>query len=194
MDLGQNEESAVIDYQAQTAVALGPGPTDPLVPVFQMLGRGIEEQQRQPASLIIHGGVKHPFANGFDAAQVMVFLEQFLKVALQVRLGHGHDFDFIKTRRSGTGDWRDGQFFAFHAAEDKKLAEDCSAKSALTPSSLPLPTLMHTCWQAANKQDIFRDGGNHAPGNLMSWRRPIAARDFSRGWRTVLLLHGVKTP
>jgi hypothetical protein len=144
MALGQNEESAVIDHQTQTAVALGPGPTDPLVPVFQMLGCGMEEQQRQPAPLFIHGRVKHPFANRFETAQVMVFLEQFLKVALRVRLSYEHDFNFIKTRRSGTGDRRGGQIFAFHAAEDKKLAEDCSAKSALTPSSLALPALMHT--------------------------------------------------
>ena len=63
----------------------------------------------------------------------MVLLEQFLKAALRVRLGHQHDFDFFKTRRSGTGDQRGGHLFTFHAAKDKKLAEDCPAKSALTP-------------------------------------------------------------
>jgi hypothetical protein len=98
-----------------------------------MLGSGIEEQQRQPAPLIIHGGIKHPFANRFDAAQVMVSLEQFLKVALPVSLSNEHDFNFIQTRRSGTGDQRGGHLFTFHAAKDKKLAEDCPAKSALTP-------------------------------------------------------------
>ena len=36
----------------------------------------------------------------------MMFLEQFLEVALLVRIGHPHDFDFIETRRSGVGDRR----------------------------------------------------------------------------------------
>jgi hypothetical protein len=157
MDLGQNEESAIIDHQAQTAVALGPGPTDPLVPVFQMLGRGIEEQQRQPAPPIIHGGVKHPFANGSDAPQVMVLLKQFLKVALPVRLSYEHDFDFIQTRRSGTSDRWGSHLFTFHAAQDKKLAEDCPAKSALTPSSLPPAIFMHTrciAWRQKAQEDL----------------------------------------
>lgn len=62
----------------------------------------------------------------------MVLLEQFLEVALLVKIGHEHEFDFIDTRRSGVGERWSGRFFAFHAAKGKKLAEVCPAKSALT--------------------------------------------------------------
>jgi hypothetical protein len=157
MDRGQDEKSAVIDHQAQTAVALGPGPTDPLIPVFEMLGGGMEEQQPQPSPLGIHGGVKDPFANRFEAAPIMALLEQFLKVTLRVRLGHEHDFDLSKTRRSSMGNRPNRRFGAFHAAEDRKLARSCSAKSALTTLSMPPATLMHTRWRQ-------RDGARpHGP-------------------------------
>ena len=92
---------------------MGTGPTDPLVAVFEMLGGGAEDQHCQPVPPAIHGGVKHPLANRFEAAQIMVFLEQSLEVALLVRIGHEHDFDFIKARRGGVGDlWR-GVFLRF---------------------------------------------------------------------------------
>ncbi len=76
----------------------------------------------------------------------MVFLEQFLEVALQVRIGHGHDFDFIETGRSGVGDRWDERFLTFHAAEGKKSAGVCPAKSALTRFYRPPATFMHTRW------------------------------------------------
>jgi len=76
----------------------------------------------------------------------MVFLEQFLEVALLNKIGHEHDFDFIETRRSGFGDQRNGRFFAFHAAQGKKLAEACPAKSALTLFYWLPATFMHTRW------------------------------------------------
>ena len=74
----------------------------------------------------------------------MVFLEQFLKVTLLIRIGYGHDFDFIETRRSSGGDRRNGRFFTFHAAEGKKLSGVCPAKSALTLSYRTPATFMHT--------------------------------------------------
>jgi len=74
----------------------------------------------------------------------MVFLEQFLEVSLLIRIGHGHDFDFIETRRSGVGDGRGGRSFTFHAAEGKKSAGVCPAKSALALFYQPPATFMHT--------------------------------------------------
>ncbi len=50
----------------------------------------------------------------------MMFLEQFLEMALLVKIGHKHDFDFIETGRSGVGDRRNGRFLTFHAVEGKK--------------------------------------------------------------------------
>jgi hypothetical protein len=76
----------------------------------------------------------------------MVFLEQFLEVALLVKIGHEHDFDFSETRRSAVGERWSGRFFAFHAPQDKKLAEVCSAKSALTLFYWLPATFMHTRW------------------------------------------------
>lgn len=74
----------------------------------------------------------------------MVFLEQLLEVVLLVKIGHEHDFDFIETRRSGGGERWSGRSFAFHAAEGKKLAEVCPAKSALTLFFRSPATFMHT--------------------------------------------------
>ena len=125
---------------------MGTGPTDPLVAVFEMLGGGAEDQHCQPVPPAIHGGVKHPFADGFEAAQIMMFLEQFLEVALLVRIGHGHDFDFSETRRSGVGERRDGRFLTFHTAEGIKSVGGCPAKSALTLFYQPVATFMHTRW------------------------------------------------
>lgn len=77
----------------------------------------------------------------------MVFLEQFLEVTLLVRIGYGHDFGFIETRRSGVGERRDGRFLIFHAAEGKKSAGVCPAKSALTLFYRHPATIMHTRWE-----------------------------------------------
>lgn len=49
----------------------------------------------------------------------MVFVEQFLEMALLVRIAHGHDFDFSEARRGGFGDWRGGRFFTFHPRKVK---------------------------------------------------------------------------
>jgi hypothetical protein len=78
----------------------------------------------------------------------MVFLEQFLEVAPLIRIGHGQDFDFVETRWSGLGDRRDGRFLTFHAADGKKLAGVCPAKSALTLFYGPPATFMHARWVA----------------------------------------------
>jgi hypothetical protein len=109
-----------------------------------MLGGGTEDQHCQPVPSAIHRSVKHAFANGFEAAQIVVFLEQSLKVALLVGIGHGEDFDFIETRRSKFGERRDRRFLTFHATEGKKLAGVCPAKSALTLLYRPPATFMHT--------------------------------------------------
>jgi len=74
----------------------------------------------------------------------MMFLEQFLEVALLLKIGHEHYFDFIQTRRSGVGERRSGRFLAFHAAKGKKLAEVCPAKCASTLFYRPPATFMHT--------------------------------------------------
>ena len=54
--VGQNQEAAVVDHQAQAAITLGARPTDPLIAVLEMFGGGAEEQQRHPAVLGIDGG------------------------------------------------------------------------------------------------------------------------------------------
>ena len=82
----------------------------------------------------------------------MVFLEQFLEVALLVKIGHEHDFDFIETRWSAVGERWSGRLFAFHAAEGKKLAEVCPAKSALSLLFRSPPTFMHTRWVGVGRQ------------------------------------------
>jgi len=74
----------------------------------------------------------------------MVFLEQFLEVALPVKIGNGHDFNFIETGRSGVGHRRDGPFLTFHAPDGKKSARVCPAKSTLPPFYRPPATFMHT--------------------------------------------------
>jgi hypothetical protein len=74
----------------------------------------------------------------------MVFVEQFLEMALLVEIAHVHDFDFMEARRSGFGDWRRGRFFTVHPAEGKKSAGVCPAKSALTLFYRTLATFMHT--------------------------------------------------
>ena len=76
----------------------------------------------------------------------MMFLEQFLQLALLVKIAHEHDFDFSKTPRSGVGERRSGRFFAFHAAKGKKLPDVCPAKSVSTLLYRPPATFMHTRW------------------------------------------------
>ncbi len=132
-----------------------------------MLGSGAEDQHCQPVPPAIHGGVKHPFANGFETAQIMVFLEQFLDVALLLRIGHGHDFDFIEARRSGVGERRDGRFLTLHAAEGKKSAGVCPAKSALTRFYRPAVTFMHTRWETPLY--ALMQGLNSRPGAATEW-------------------------
>jgi hypothetical protein len=91
MGLGQDEEAAIVDHQAQTPIPLGPGPSNPLVPVLQMLGGGTEKQKRQPVALGVHSRVTHLLAHSFETAKIVVLTQQSLTLSSLLRVGeHDH--------------------------------------------------------------------------------------------------------
>jgi len=53
--LRQDKEAAVVGNQTEATVALCRAPSDPFVPMLEVLGRSAEDQQRQPLTACIGG-------------------------------------------------------------------------------------------------------------------------------------------
>ena len=63
-----------------------------------MFSRRTEEQQRQPTPLGIHSHVIHLLAHRLEAAQVMVRLEQSLKMSALLGVGYQHNPSLLQKR------------------------------------------------------------------------------------------------
>jgi hypothetical protein len=62
----------------QTAAALFLGPTDPLIPMLQVLGRRVENQHRHPLVSSIPCNVVKALAHRTQTSQIMVLAEQLV--------------------------------------------------------------------------------------------------------------------
>jgi hypothetical protein len=131
MGVGQDQKSTVIDGQAQASVPLRASPSNPVVPVFQMLGGGAEKQYGQPVALCIHCRVMHLLPYSFQTAQIVVLAEQTLTLPTLLRLREQDHPDLFQLYLSSLAGLVRRQFLSFHAADLKKFEGKCPAKSAL---------------------------------------------------------------
>ena len=88
----------------------------------------------------------HLLAHSSQPAEVMVLSEQLLKAAAFFPFGDHYDLDLLQDCVAHLGGLSGRQFLSFHAADSKKFAGQCSAKSALALLFLPQGTFMHTRW------------------------------------------------
>jgi hypothetical protein len=86
----QQQKAGIVGHQAQTAAALFFGPTNPLLPMLQVLGRRAENQQGHPLASGIASEVVKALAHRTQTAQVMVLTEQ---LANSRYLGGGGEFN-----------------------------------------------------------------------------------------------------
>jgi hypothetical protein len=124
-----------------------------------MLGGGAEEQQRHPAALGVHGGVVHLLAHGLETAQIVMLLEQALKAAALLGGGDQNEADLIEQDLLGRGGRAGRRFLLRHAAEGKKSAGPCPAKSARALFYKPPVHLMNLRWRRAFRACFIAPGG-----------------------------------
>ena len=89
-EVRQEQKAGVVGHQAQTAAALFFGPTDPFIPVLEVLGRRAENQHRHPLANRIPCHVVEALAHRTQTSQIMVLTEQFVNARY---LGGGGEFN-----------------------------------------------------------------------------------------------------
>jgi hypothetical protein len=130
----------MVGHQGQAPVALPGGPVNPPVARFEMLGRRVEDEQRQPLPRPSHRHVTEPFAHRLDPPQIMVFAQQILKATVLASFQQTH-FNFIQDHL-----WlqcRQGLCLT-HAGQCKKFRGACPDKSAFSLSIGAFPAV--TAW------------------------------------------------
>jgi hypothetical protein len=102
MVLGQDQETAVVDYQLKAVIVMAEVPTDPLIPWGTLQCRSGKTQKGYP--LVSPGGdVPKGFSDLWQRAQVMMLLHQFL-VALLFGWTNGPDKDLTQIQGSYSQD------------------------------------------------------------------------------------------
>jgi hypothetical protein len=86
--VGQEQEPAVIDHQGQTAAALLLTPANPAVASAQAARGRAKKQHPQPLAAAGDYGAKELFADGTDAAQIVMLAQQALEAGLVSRLSN----------------------------------------------------------------------------------------------------------
>ncbi len=74
--MDQQEIAGVVDHQGQPAAALFLGPAEPLVTRAQAAGGSAEDQHAEPVTVGIGDGIVETLADGFEAAQIVMLIEQ----------------------------------------------------------------------------------------------------------------------
>lgn len=88
-EVRQQQKAGVAGHQTETAAALFVRPTDPLIPMLEVLGRRVENQHGHPMLGGILGEVVKALAHRTQTAQIMVLTEQFVNFRY---LGGGGEF------------------------------------------------------------------------------------------------------
>jgi hypothetical protein len=76
--VGQEQEAGIAGDEREPAAALLVGPANPLVARAQAAGGGAEDQHAEPVAVGVGDGVVETLADGLEAAQVMVFVQELL--------------------------------------------------------------------------------------------------------------------
>ncbi len=83
----QHQEAAIVGDEAQSATPLLVGPLDPLIASAQMAGGGTKHQNRQPPACGIRGHAVEAFAHRFEAAQVVMLVQEAVQAGQLPTLG-----------------------------------------------------------------------------------------------------------
>ena len=82
----QQEKAGVVDDQREAAAAVFLGPADPLVAGAQAASGGTEDQDAEPVTEGVGEGIVEALADGFEAAQIVMLIEQLGTAEQIVRL------------------------------------------------------------------------------------------------------------